>query len=165
MWLSLRTTRHEQAIAAYTAIQSGQDKVIADTLAKMSYGNVSINRKFENWNDKDDVWTVEIHAHTFRGGIPFKETAKHLLDTYPGFTLDGRVMNDCFRMYEYDREVHELQSYMFDVGPEDWPAFLAGDYANTTQGRIEIERRKNEEHPKQATPKTQDLNKDDELPF
>lgn len=170
MWLSMKTTRQEQAIAAYTAIQSGQDKVMADILSKMHYGSVSISRKFENWNDKDDVWSVNIYAHTFRGGIPFHNTAKHLLYTYPDFSLEGTVENDCGKMHKYDTLIDErAQIYSFHVEPEDWEAFLEGRYEDTTQGQMEIARRKMEDDsfpPKsepEGKPDEKEIN--DPLPF
>ena len=164
MWLSLKTTRQEQAMEIFAKINSGEDKELNALLDKMSYWTVSAFKKRDY--DGNETYGVNISTHTFRGYMPFGETARYLLDTYQGIELKGGVTNDCYPLYEVDQLDLSGQYYSFWLDPGDWEHFFQGDYMHSGSGRQLEHNRKAAENRKarENNPETKS-NKNDDLPF
>ena len=173
MWFKMKTTE-KRAKQIVDDLINDRDPWLCDTLRNMwtttyglqfNHGLCGVKGEIE-----PDRWAVRIDCYHGKGYTNFTETARYILDRYPDVELSGGEDNDCFDHWKgYGGEYYGGAGFYFDVKPEDWDAFLAGDYANTTQGRKEIERRKKEGEPEPepervAQPKT-DANNDDDLPF
>lgn len=123
--------------------------------------------QYDKYNGK---WSVTIEGHTGSGVPPFNELAEHLLKEYPDCELNGIIMNDCGKWHRYDHENEYMQNYDFHVYPEDWEAFLSGDYENTRQGREMIAKHGPVERHAAPTSKPEgepdpNANNDEDLPF